>query len=90
MSVSVTGPCYPPPPPLPPPRGIVSSHPTLTSHRMSFDSIDGNLPFNGLWTYDHYFESRFHFTPLEYLPNPDRWFPPSIHSKSSKPQLNLR
>jgi hypothetical protein len=40
--------------------------------------------------YDHHFESRFRFTPVDHLPNPDRWQPPPAQTRSSKHHVNVR
>ena len=40
--------------------------------------------------YDHQFEARFRFTPLDHLPLPDRWCPPPTHTRSAKQHVNIR
>jgi hypothetical protein len=82
-----------PPPPPPPPRGVAPNNPVGTTHRLpssSSDFIDhspaerrSDQRNTAALNYDHDFENRFRFTPIENLPPPETWKQPS-QSKSSK------
>ena len=77
-----------PAPPPPPPRGAAPTSHSAPVRRPSSDFVDHSG--NGALMYDHHFESRFRFTPVEYLPTPDQWHPPAAHSKSTRQHLNVR
>jgi hypothetical protein len=89
-----------PPPPPPPPRGVIPNNyggGTLRRPSSSSDFVDHSLgerrydqTNSATLDYDHHFESRFHFTPLEHLPIPERWQPPPPHTRSSKQHVNVR
>lgn len=87
----------PPPPPPPPPRGLAPTPNIGTIRRTSSDFVEQpyvdrrNDHYNdGALDYDHNFESRFRFTPIDHLPLPERWNPPSTHTRSSRQHVNVR
>lgn len=68
-----------------------------TMRRTSSDFVDQSYSdrrydqsTNAALDYDHHFEARFRFTPVEHLPNPERWQPSSTHTRSSKHHVNVR
>ncbi len=94
--INRNGPPLPPPPP-PPPRGLAPTHNNGTMRRASSDFVDHSYSdrryeqsHSAALDYDHHFESRFRFTPLEHLPVPDRWHPPPTNTRSSKQHVNVR
>ncbi len=80
-------------PPPPPPRGLASNNPGGTVRRppASVSDFVDNTPAErqpdqsntAALMYDHSFENRFRFTPIEHLPAPDQW-KPQPQLKSSK------
>ena len=76
-----------PSPPPPPPRGAAHANATGTLRRLapdlppSADHIPSERRHDQSNTaaldYDHSFENRFQFTPIEHLPAPGQWQPPS-------------
>ena len=87
----------PPPPPPPPPRGVIPTSNNGINRRVSSsDFVDhpyidrrSDQFHTAALAYDQNFETRFRFTPIEYLPAPERWQPPPVHSRSSKHHLNV-
>lgn len=83
-------PAFAPPPP-PPPRGVTPNNfgGTTRGPPSSSDFIDNTPPERrhnqyspGALVYDHDFENRFRFAPIENLPPPDPWKqPPARPSK---------
>ncbi len=83
------------PPPPPPPRGVTATNSGGTVRRPPptlSDSVD-TMPANhrsdqsntGALDYDHDFENRFRFTPIENLPPPEPWKPqPVLQTKPLK------
>ncbi|CAF4655327.1 unnamed protein product [Rotaria sp. Silwood1] len=95
--INLNGPPPAPPPPPPPPRGVAPTNNNGTIRRASSDFVDHSYSDRrydqsniAALDYDHHFEARFRFTPLEYLPIPERWQPPSAHTRSSKHHVNVR
>lgn len=94
--INPNGPHAPPPPP--PPRGVAPTHNNGITRRISSDFVDHSFSDrrydqsnSAALDYDHNFEARFRFTPLERLPNPERWQPPPpAHTRSSKHHVNVR
>ncbi|CAF3670367.1 unnamed protein product [Rotaria sordida] len=85
-----------PPPPPPPPRGVAPTNNNSTIRRIPSDFVDHSYSDrrydqsnSAALDYDHHFEARFRFTPLEYLPIPERWQPPPAHTRSSRHHINV-
>ncbi len=80
--------------PPPPPRGLPATNPGGTVRRpTSLSDFVDNPPAErrpdqsntAALEYDHDFENRFRFTPIENLPPPESWRPQPLEAKSSKP-----
>jgi hypothetical protein len=68
----------------PPPRGVPTNNSGGTIRRPPSASSDFIDITPAERRYDHEFEARFRFTPLENLPSSEAWQPQPSQNKSSK------